>query len=388
MSGRRIDTILTYIVLAVLIGYSVKCYRQSADRRTLVIKWAATLLLVLLMPVVFWLHNPRVLLFFLVPCVILAFVWLPNLVETALSPLLGAFTGGTEEAETKPFYFIANAKRMKSLPQEAADEVRKQLEKFPGDVTGMMLLAAIQAEDLRDVVAAKATIDELLEQPDLKPQQIATALHTLADWQLQFGPDAEAARETLEHVIRTLPDSQFSHAAEQRIAHLADVVATRDFRENAKFEVRPGERDIGLKKTPNAAAVSSDPEELAEQYVRQLEKYPNDTDTREKLAVLYAEHFQRLDLAADQLEQLISVPDETPKHVARWLNLLATFHVAAHDEESARNALRRIIQKFPKASHAEIAARRLSNLRNELKSGISSSAKTLGNYQKDLGLNP
>jgi tetratricopeptide (TPR) repeat protein len=388
MSGRRIDTILTYFVLAVLIGYSVKCYRQSADRKTLVTKWAATAVLVLLVPLVLWLHNPRVLLFFLIPCVILAFVWLPNLVETALSPLLGAFTGGTEEAEMKPFYFIANAKRMKDLPQEAADEVRKQLERFPGDVTGMMLLAAIQAEDLRDVVAAKVTIDELLEQPDLKPQQIATALHTLADWQLQFGPDVEAARETLERVIRTLPDSQFSHAAEQRIARLADVVSTRDFRENARFEVRQGERDIGLKKTPNAPAASSDPEELVAQYVGQLEKYPNDTDTREKLAVLYAESFQRLDLAADQLEQLISVPDETPKHVARWLNLLATLHVAAHDEESARKALRRIIEKFPKASHAEVATRRLSNLCNELKTGISSSSKTLGDYQKDLGLQP
>jgi tetratricopeptide (TPR) repeat protein len=276
---------------------------------------------------------------------------------------------------------------MKGLHQEAISEIYKQLAKFPGDIPGMMLLATIQAEDLHDLPAAEATINDLLGQPDVTPQQAATALHTLADWQLQFGRNVEAARAALERIAVTYPDSQFSHAAEQRIARLADAAATREFRENAKFEVRHGEQNIGLSTVPSGQAAALDPDDAAAQYVRQLEKYPADTETREKLAVLYAEQFQRLDLAVDQIEQLISVPGETSKHVARWLNLLATLHIqVARDEENARKALRRIIEKFPKSSHAEVAARRLAGLRQELNSGVASAPKALGAYEKDLGL--
>ena len=78
------------------------------------------------------------------------------------------------------------------------------------------------------------------------------------------------------------------------------------------------------------------PSALASQYVSQLNKHPADTDTREKLAVLYAENFGRLDLAVDQLEQLIALPEETPKHVTRWLNLLATLHISVANDEAER----------------------------------------------------
>ncbi|HEX4121385.1 MAG TPA: tetratricopeptide repeat protein [Verrucomicrobiae bacterium] len=353
----------------------------------LVIKWAVTVVLFLLGALIIWLREPRLLLFMILPAVIAGLMWTPNVADIIFTPLTNVFTGGHDEPDAKPFYFIATAKRMKSLPNEAIDEIRKQLEKFPGDVAGMMLLATIQAEDLHDLPAAEATISELLDQPELTPQETATALHTLADWQLQFGRDADAARAALERIASTFPDSQFSHAAEQRIARLGDVTATRDFRENARFEVRQRERDVGLGKTPHIEAAPADPQDIAAQYVSQLEKYPTDTDTREKLAVLYAEQFQRVDLAADQLDQLISLPGETPKHVARWLNLLATLHIqVAHDEENARKALQRIIQKFPKSSHAEVAARRLAGLRLELNSSVLTASKALGAYEKDIGL--
>jgi outer membrane protein assembly factor BamD (BamD/ComL family) len=332
-------------------------------------------------------RNPKLILLFIIPFVIFSFIWLPNLMNIILRPLTSAFDGGDDEAEAKPFYFIAIAKRSKGLHQEAVAEVRKQLEKFPGDVAGLMLLAAIQAEDLNDLPAAQATINELLEQPELTPQETATALHTLADWQLQQGRDAAAARASLERIALTLPDSQFSHAAEQRIANLDGVVATRDFRENVKFEAGPREHGIGLRQNPQSEPEIFDAGLMAAQYVNQLDKHPADTSTREKLAVLYAEHFRRLDLAADQLEQLIAVPDETSKHVARWLNLLATLHVGiANDEAGARKALLRIAAKFPKSAHAEVATLRLANLRNELKSGSITPSKALGSYEKDIGL--
>ncbi|HEX3717739.1 MAG TPA: tetratricopeptide repeat protein [Verrucomicrobiae bacterium] len=387
MWGHLFDTLCAILVLAALAGYGYRSFARSDDRRMLIIKWIATGILALLMLLVIFLHEPRVLLFALLPAVIVGLMWTPTVADFILTPLTSIFTGGSEEPDAKPFYFIATAKRMKGLHQEAISEIYKQLAKFPGDIPGMMLLATIQAEDLHDVPAAEATINELLGQPDVTPQQAATALHTLADWQLQFGRNVEAARAALERIVVTYPDSQFSHAAEQRIARLADVAATREFRENAKFEVRPGEQNIGLSTASPGEIAALDPDDAAAQYVRQLEKYPTDTETREKLAVLYAEQFQRLDLAVDQIEQLISVPGETSKHVARWLNLLATLHIqVARDEENARKALRRIIEKFPKSSHAEVANRRLAGLRQELNSGVASAPKTLDAYEKDLGL--
>jgi tetratricopeptide (TPR) repeat protein len=387
MWGHLFDTLCAILVLAALAGYGYRSFAHSDDRRMLITKWIATGILALLMLLVIFLHEPRVLLFALLPAVIVGLMWTPTVADFILTPLTSIFTGGSDEPDAKPFYFIATAKRMKGLHQEAISEIYKQLAKFPGDIPGMMLLATIQAEDLHDLPAAEATINDLLGQPDVTPQQAATALHTLADWQLQFGRNVEAARAALERIAVTYPDSQFSHAAEQRIARLADAAATREFRENAKFEVRHGEQNIGLSTAPSGQAAALDPDDAAAQYVRQLEKYPADTETREKLAVLYAEQFQRFDLAVDQIEQLISVPGETSKHVARWLNLLATLHIqVARDEENARKALRRIIEKFPKSSHAEVAARRLAGLRQELNSGVASAPKALGAYEKDLGL--
>jgi hypothetical protein len=378
-------------VLSALVAYGWRCYAESDDRRVLIYKWVASVGLAILALLLLFLgrSEPKLLLLFIIPLPVLAFIWLPNLIGMLLRPLTGAFEGGYDEVEAKPFYFIAAAKRMKGLHQEAITEIRNQLEKFPGDVAGLMLLATIQAEDLRDLTAAQATIDELLQQAELKPQEIATALHTLADWQLQHGQGAETARATLERIAFALPGSQFSHSAEQRIAHLEDVVATREFREHAKFTIKPGERDVGLRNIPKSSSAEDTPQEMAAQYVAQLEKHPTDTDTREKLAILYAEGFGRLDLATDQLEQLIALPEETPKHVARWLNLLATLNIGiAKDEAGARIALQRIIGKFPKSALAEVATLRLGNLRNEMKSAAVTASKTLGNYEKNLGLKP
>jgi tetratricopeptide (TPR) repeat protein len=304
-----------------------------------------------------------------------------------IKPLTGTFDGGEAETAPKPFYFIAAAKRMKGFHQEAAEEVRKQLEKFPGDFEGSLLLATILAEDLHDLPGAKATVNELLELAILTPQQIATALHTLADWQLQFGRDSQAARESLERIAQQFPDTQFAHAAEQRIARLGEVNTTRNFRENATFEVHQRERNIGLRQKTQPTPDSFDPDATTAEYVKQLESHPSDTITREKLAVLYAEHFQRLDLAVDQLEQLIGLPDETPKHVARWLNLLATLQINfGRDENAARNALLRIVQRFPKSAPAELAVTRLATLRNEFKGIASTPTKTIGVYEKNIGL--
>jgi hypothetical protein len=118
-----------------------------------------------------------------------------------------------------------------------------------------------------------------------------------------------------------------------------------------------------------------------------LEAHPLDTAARERLAVLYAEEYRRIDLAVDQLEQLIAVPAETPKNIARWLNLLATLHIKVNrDRRAAEDALKRVTALFPKTFHADLAVQRLAYLDAELRSKDSADPKKLGDYERDLGL--
>jgi tetratricopeptide (TPR) repeat protein len=384
-----VDLLCWLIVVSVvgILGY--RSLVNSDSRGVLVTKWVVSAVLILMIILIESMDFAFKFIFMLIPAVILGLMWTSNVCNILFRPLTGAFDGEGDEKELEPFYFIAEAKRRKGLYQEAVAEVRRQLELFPGDVAGMMKLAAIQAEDLHDLPAATETLHELLQQPGLPPNNAVAALQTLADWQLQLGRDTAGARDSLERIIEMFPDSPYSHNAEQRLAHLEGVTRTREFREHAVFKVPSGPRDLGLRKTvlqvesPQEAA-----DALAAEYVRQLEKYPNDTETRQKLAMLYAELFDRLDLAVSQLEQLAAMPNATSRDIAQWLNLLATLHIRhGNDMAAAENALRRIMERFPKSADASKAVARLAALQGELRAAAATTAaKALGVYEKDMGL--
>lgn len=383
------NVIGTLMVVLALVVFGARCLLNSDDRRALLTKWVCSVLCILLGFYIAWLQNIKLALLYILPALALAFMWLPNVFQILLKPLTGAFDGGADEAEMKPFYFRAEAKRRKGLYQEAVAEVRQQLAQFPGDVEGMMKLALIQAEDLRDLSAATETLNELLQQPGLPPGKIAGVLQTLADWQMNLGRDPAAARRSFERIIQLFPDSPVSLAAQQRIAHLDGVTQAREFREHAVFKVPVRERDLGLR--PAVRQEESPQEEaaaLAAEHVRQLEKHPNDTETREKLALLYAEQLDRLDLAVSQLEQLAALPNAAPRQTAHWLELLATLHIRqGNDMAAAENALRRIIERFPKSAAASRALSRLATLQGEFKAAVAvTTAKALGVYEKDMGL--
>jgi tetratricopeptide (TPR) repeat protein len=377
-----------------LVFLSYRSYLESDDRPALVRRWIMSAVLLLIILFILWFRisghpvfmavKPLLTLF---PALILGRMWAPSIGDILVRPLTNLFDGGGEEAEARPFYFIAEGKRRKGLYEEAIAEVRKQLEKFPGDYEGYIKLATIQMENLKDLPAAQATLNEFLDMPGHAPNEVVGALHLLADWQLQFGRDGQAALASLQRVVQLYPGTPFAHAAEQRIAHLGSADETRRVRHESKFTVNPGERDLGLRKVSAAVSAPADPQVQATEYVKQLEAHPFDTETREKLAVLYAGEFQRLDMAADQLEQLIALPAEPPKHVAHWLNLLATLHIKhAHNQEAAESALRRIGEKFPGGALATMAASRLATLSSELKASDRTPAKILGTYEKDMGL--
>lgn len=383
------DLLCWLIVLPALGILGYRSLANSDSRGVLVLKWVFSAVLILIICLIASMDSIFKPLFVAIPAVFLGLMWTSSVCNVLFRPLTGAFDGEGDENEVKPFYFIAEAKRRKGLYQEAVAEVRRQLERFPGDVEGMMKLAALQAEELHDLPAASETLNELLLQPGLPSNNAVAALQTLADWQLQLGRDPDAARASFERIIQMFPDSPFAHNAEQRLAHLDGVTKTREFREHAVFKVPSAPRDLGLRKTvlqvesPQATA-----DALGAEYVGQLEKHPNDTETRQKLAMLYAEQFERLDLAVSQLEQLAALPNATPHDIAQWLNLLATLHIRhGNDMVAAENALRRIMDRFPNSAAATRALSRLTTLEAELKAAATTTAaKALGVYDKDLGL--
>ena len=323
--------------------------RKSAEPLALIFKWGITAFLIFGTIAVLR-HFPPLCwpVIVLIPAMTVGLMWTPSIAAIMASAMSGGIDGGDRELEPQPCYSMAQTKRCNGHPQEAVQLLREQLEKFPGDFPGVMLLAAIQAEDLRDLAGAQATLENWIQGPAATPQGLASALTALADWRLQFARDPEAARVALERIVRTLPDTPLAHQAAQRLAHLPTAEHLMASRPGATVDLPPREKDIGLRKTFPGPVAASDPDAVAEGYVKQLEKHPADTDTREKLAVLYAEHFHRLDLAVDQLEQLIAFPNESPKHVAHWLNLLADLHIrVGRDMAAAEAALRRILEQFP-----------------------------------------
>jgi tetratricopeptide (TPR) repeat protein len=329
------------------------------------------------------------LLFGAVTGVVLAIIWAPVLTDYVGGLFGNIFSGGNREVDPKPFYSIFRAKRNKGQYLEALAEVRRQLERFPKDFDGQMLLADLQAVNLNDLPGAELTIQRACEQSERTPREIAYALNQLADWHLGLMKDRDAAQRTLEKIIELLPDIDLALVAEQRISRLADnemVLASAD---REALPVKKGVHNLGLHRGADGRlkAPEVDPEKLAAEYVARLEQHPLDNHVREQLAVIYAKHYRRLDLAEEQLEQLIQQPAQPSKQIARWLNLKTDLQVAGGASlETAQATLRRIVALFPDIAAAEIAQRRISQLKLELKAQDKTSAVALGAYDQNIGL--
>jgi hypothetical protein len=130
-----------------------------------------------------------------------------------------------------------------------------------------------------------------------------------------------------------------------------------------------------------------DPVQQTADLVEHLVKYPMDNDAREHLAILYAEHYRKLDLAEDQLNQLIAQPDQPTRHIVRWLNLLTDLHMRfGEGVTEAQAALQRIMELYPKSAPAIQAEQRLALLANELRGRKESVPVPIGTYEQKIGL--
>lgn len=388
--GTILWNVSTWVLFLGCIGWVLwRWLRRSAEPGRLVGKWFLTLPVLVAAILAVPLLGPFGP-FLIVACaVIVSVIWTPNLGEFLASPLTDAFDGGHEQIEAGPFYAIAQARRKRGDYLEAIAVVEEQLEKFPNDYAGWMLLAEIQAENLNDSFAAQKTIEHLVGQSGHTPKNIAHAFNRLADWQLKLGQDPAAARATLERIIQAFPDSQEAHAASQRMAHLGTEEFLVEKTERPRIPLPHVEGRLGLKTgTGGAQPAEETAEATATRYVEHLKAYPQDNEIREKLARLYADSYRRLDLAADQLEQLVAQPNAPPKQVVHWLNLLADLHIKmAGDVEAARLALQRIQDLFPQTVSAEKARVRMAFLSVELKGTKKSQTLKLGSYEQNIGLN-
>ena len=317
----------------------------------------------------------------------LIFIWVPHIAGAVGDWFASLFTGGNEATPPQPYYSVAQSLRKQGKFREAIYALREQLELFPDDVKGHVMLAEIQCENLSDLPAAQITIERFC-QPGRPAAHLSYALTTLADWHLKLAMDPESARLALERIRTLLPDTEQAMMAAQRLAHLATPAMLQAAQDHQPIHLTEHPKDAGLLGLPpTRPRAEEDPATTAQKLVQQLEAYPLDCEAREKLAVIYSEHFQRLDLAAGELEQLIQMPHQPPKEVARWLNLLADFQVrqgAGYDAVKA--TLERIMERFPGAAAELMAQQRLAHLRLELKGKEKSQAVTLGSYEKDLGL--
>lgn len=381
-------------LLGALVWFLRYTIRKAKDPREIRIKWCITFACIvgLFTPVL--MIGPSVGGAFLVMggCVtvgiIMSLVWAPQIAGLIAKPITSAIDGGDQELEPAPLYSIALSKRMNGRYEEALQEVRAQLERFPEDFEGLMLSAAIYAENLNDLPRAELIIQRILNRPSTPPNHLAGALNSLADWQLRHAQDPVAARESLEQIIQRLPDTPMAAGAQQRIAHLADQKTLLEGYDRPTVNLPPGVDRIGLReRTQDLIKPEASPAETASKLLEQLSLHPQDNEARERLARVYAEGYQRPDMAIAELEELVARPHQPTKQVVQWLHQIADWQIKLqNDLEAASATLQRVIDRFPNLAAAETARSRLNLLRLELRGQEKTRAVTMGEYEQRLGL--
>ncbi len=405
MYGRATVMGLTYeiirgsvllVVFLLLVGWVLYCWlRKSRDRGGLIFRWVLSVPLLIVCGVAGRLAaftdqaGAIVGLILAAVCgLFMAILWTPVIVDWVGRKFGSLIDGGDDEIEPKPLYSIFHAQRSQGKYYVALAEIRRQLDKFPTDFEGLMLLAELQAENLNDLPGAEVTIHRLCGSGNHTPNHIAYALNQLADWHLSLTKDRDGAQKALEKITELLPETEMSLHAAQRIARLADTESLLAPQSRRRVAMKKGVAFLGLQQARDRSKPPEvDLEQAAADYVKHLEQHPLDSLAREKLAVLYATHFHRLDMALDQLDQLVRQPNHPPKQVVHWLNLMADLQVREGDEfERIRETLERIIDQYPDLAATENTRRRLNLLKLELKGKEPAQAVQLGIYEKDIGL--
>ena len=318
--------------------------------------------------------------------ILLGIIWAPEFGNMVARPFVNLFMGSSEGEAPKPLYSVALARRKQGKFTEAIAEIRAQLERFPDDVEGWMMLAEIQCKDLRQFDQGVATLTTFISREGQSPQHVVLGLARLADWHLELRHDYGAAREILERIVANYPHLPQSRAAYQRLAHLDEKQHYADAHADHPMAVPTADPRLGLRQHAPPVPV----EDIAgrvEELHRHLEKFALDRESREQLALLYAFQLRQPEQCAEQMEHLLALPDAFPAEIARWLNLLADVAIkVAHDAGAARLALEHLIEWYPATPMAEQARQRLERLELEVRNAQQTQTVKLGVYDQRLGL--
>jgi TolA-binding protein len=398
-AGVIVRFVFGLLLIIFILGFAVWAYiqilKKSEDPASLVVKTIFTVLLG-----IFWLVVPMRLAMkgggeafggvslSMIEGLIMYIMWRREIAGLIANPIGSLYDGGNTEYEQTPVYSHAQAARKQGDFQGALAVIRTQLEQFPTDIEGQLMMAEIQAENLKDLPAAAISIERICNQKEHTPRNIALALNMLADWYLKLHQDRDTARETLQRIIEKFPDSEMSNLAAQRIASLASTEHLQAARERKKYTVVEGVKNVGLIDPKfYQAPAGPDAAKQAAELVTHLQAHPLDAEAREKLAIIYADYYGRMDLAADQLDQLITHPNQPQRRVVHWLNQLADLQVRhGANYDAVRATLQRIVEMYPGVAAAEVAANRIALLRLELKGKEKTADVRLGTYEQDIGL--
>jgi tetratricopeptide (TPR) repeat protein len=320
--------------------------------------------------------------------VVIAILWRQHIGNLMARPFENLFTGGSRPPDPEPFYSIARTRRQQQRFEEAIEEIHAQLERFPDDFEGLLMIAEIQAVDQQNLSGAAETINRVCLAHSGSPGRVFSALCTLADWQLQIAGNRDAALACFERVKAMFPHHPVALDAEQRIAHLPS---------QEMLDARSSPRTIALKEMPQVVIrdpsevkvelKAESPDEAIGRLLNQLEVHPQDRTAREELAGLYADHLRDARLAVEQLDLLVKQPGHDKQNVVKWFNRMADYYIQiAGDVESARTALERIERRYPNSPAAAQAGRRKMLLGRELKGNEKGREVSLGSYERDLGL--
>jgi hypothetical protein len=318
----------------------------------------------------------------------LVIMWLPQAIETLLSPFFGSLTGGNEQVEAKPMYFRAIGLRKRGEYAAATAAAELELARFPDDLEGLLLLADIRSTDQRDPAGALGLLEVALIDPTRAPASVALLLSHIADLQLNKLNQPDAARDSLRRIVAEFPGTDAARLAQQRLAHLPgeQQLLERSARPTLAVPHHPGR--LGLEEaTPPENSNPAAALQRAGELVRHLADFPDDWERREELAQLYAAALARPDLATAELEQLGQHPAAQPRHLVRWLNELADLQLKTPTGiDAAKLTLERITDRFPGTPWAEQAASRLRLLGLDRRAKESLRTLKLGTYEKNIGL--
>jgi hypothetical protein len=287
-----------------------------------------------------------------------------------LAPMAGYGPNILHLTKTPPIYARAIARMNFGKYTEAEWEIIHELEKCEDDFDGWMMLAGLYANQFNDLPEAEQSILEICEHPKTTPSQLSIALHRLADWHLQRAGDPAAARRDLQMICDRLPGSHLARMARLRMNQLP--ASPEELRRQQSTTAIPlpalSETIDKAPAHPDSARQRHEAAEAANACVELLKHDPNNVAARERLARLFAEHLDKPNLALEQVNLLLDMPDQLEGRRAEWLSLTAAWQIRyLHDPGAGRKTLERLIHEFPQSVQAFAAHRRLQLLDAEAK---------------------